>query len=437
MCAPEVLVIFLHRFLNLGFYHSKVNFLVDFPVNGLDLTDYMDTTAGYFQSGWDQSPIYDLGVMVQHGGDSQLKNKYVTIARHMPEDKWFEYDDQAVREVSVKAVKRTEALMLFYIKRKPKPHKAHEGGTSADILQEMLRQTVLSRREAIVKEKQHVKQIRRQRLEREKQSLLAEGDNAVLNAIVGKLRLMTFGRSAVDKDSQSTGVMAPNSKWHIVKKSLSRVQELKDAEGGASDTNATPAAADGGGLTDTADGPGSAAITASDVIGNEPNSANSLGSEGSMRVASPSKSSASATWKRWKRMGGMFGGNAKVATATSRDDIGTIDTSDLIIRDAQPENKIYISYLWILKFLSMTAPGPICNDDISCPHGHLKPHMHGCKKIACIPVDRELVRMIEFYLKETYGFPTREDGPGDTEVMFRHLMWVVPNCMCANNVMHN
>lgn len=39
------------------------------------------------------------------------------IAKHMPENVWFEYDDQRVREVTEKYVKSREAMVLFYTKR--------------------------------------------------------------------------------------------------------------------------------------------------------------------------------------------------------------------------------------------------------------------------------------------------------------------------------
>lgn len=66
--APEVLCLNYKRFINLGFFNSKINALVDFPLESLDIGDYMTQASGYFRPAWKQYPIYDLTVLIYHRG---------------------------------------------------------------------------------------------------------------------------------------------------------------------------------------------------------------------------------------------------------------------------------------------------------------------------------------------------------------------------------
>ena len=152
--APEVLVFYFRRFKKSGFFQTKENVIVSFPMENLDLGDFCDmTTSNYFKGGWDQKATYDLQVLVRHVGKNKESNHYTTMARHDPEGKWFEYHDHRVRVVSKHYVASKEALMLFYIRKKPYhglPPSAQSA--KADDLQATVRDAVLQRREALVDE---------------------------------------------------------------------------------------------------------------------------------------------------------------------------------------------------------------------------------------------------------------------------------------------
>lgn len=152
--APEVLVFYFRRFIKNGFFQAKENMLVSFPLENLDLCDFCDmTSSNYFKGGWDQKATYDLQVLVRHVGKNKDSNHYSTMARHDPEGKWFEYHDHRVRVVSKRYVASKEALMLFYVRRKP-----YYGLTASpecamvNELQASVRIAVLQRREALVDE---------------------------------------------------------------------------------------------------------------------------------------------------------------------------------------------------------------------------------------------------------------------------------------------
>jgi ubiquitin carboxyl-terminal hydrolase 20/33 len=56
-------------------------------------------------------------VICHHGNFGS--GHYTCYAKHEPSGKWFEYDDQAVTQVSAEVVQNCEAYVLFYRKSNP------------------------------------------------------------------------------------------------------------------------------------------------------------------------------------------------------------------------------------------------------------------------------------------------------------------------------
>lgn len=395
--APEVLIISLHRFVNTGFYHSKVNSLINFPINGLDLSDFMDTKAGYFQSGWSQNPVYDLTVLIEHDGTNQTKNKYKAVARHMPEDKWFEYDDQLVRELSVGMVRKREALMLFYVKRKSTHSMTAKQHPEVDALQESLREAALERRRCVDKEKEYLKLKSRVNLQAAQKALNKNAfgirsfvlshspstrDSSFRQSITSKFQFRRLGistfagsKNGIMVKRSSTRLLSSKSKWRIVKKSLPKIIQMSRDP---------------------------ALLTRS----------SSQEDESKVAIVPASSMKMSFADLKNKLRVPFFGFRNKL----DQSNIDALDEKHYLIYDTLPDSDhIYISYMWILKFLSLSNPGPMCNDDIACAHGRLKPHMHGCKKVACIPVHKDVVRQVNEFLLEQFGYSSDTDR-------FRHLM---------------
>lgn len=111
---PPVLVIHLKRFSYKSRYNrEKIDTLVDFPLEGLDFTDLLPTTAETN----DKPPIYDLFAVSNHYG-SMGGGHYTAYAKHRDNGKWYHYDDRSVSAVGqAEGVKTAAAYLLFYRRR--------------------------------------------------------------------------------------------------------------------------------------------------------------------------------------------------------------------------------------------------------------------------------------------------------------------------------
>lgn len=117
----------------------------------------------------------------------------------------------------------------------------------------------------------------------------------------------------------------------------------------------------------------------------------------------------------------------------SSDDKYIIPNSLPTLDESDPDSSlVYISSYWLMKFLSFSNPGPICNHDIACSHGYLKPHLHGCKKYICVPITVSLLLQIEKYLFEEFNYPLfseqalgmKQINENDNHQYFRYLKYV-------------
>ena len=88
--APEILIVQLKRFQYIPgsyFIHrEKINDLVEFPIDGLDLTPYI---RGSPREGC-PPPIYDLFAVSEHSGGLG-GGHYTAVAKSPDTDEWYEY----------------------------------------------------------------------------------------------------------------------------------------------------------------------------------------------------------------------------------------------------------------------------------------------------------------------------------------------------------
>ncbi len=63
-----------------------------------------------------------------------------------------------------------------------------------------------------------------------------------------------------------------------------------------------------------------------------------------------------------------------------------------------------ISTYWLLKFISFSDPGPVCNHDITCIHGALKPHIRGLGRSIYVPIKLSLLKEMIAALSELYDY---------------------------------
>lgn len=160
--APDILVVHLKRFSAGRHSRDKLNMLVDFPLEGLNLTDRVEGTQALRrvqeeakESGEELSesmlgsgilpplednddavavdrPIYDLYAVDNHFGGLG-GGHYTAFAKSPADGKWYEFDDSSVRPVAnPETVKSSSAYLLFYRRRTTRPI----GGKSRQKFQE-------------------------------------------------------------------------------------------------------------------------------------------------------------------------------------------------------------------------------------------------------------------------------------------------------------
>ncbi|EEC16544.1 ubiquitin specific protease, putative, partial [Ixodes scapularis] len=118
---PPVLIIQLKRFsFTRSIFRDKIDKMVDFPINGLDVSPYYCGPA--CESGGPQ-PVYDLFAVINHHG-GMLGGHYTAFGRctdatdtRLSEVGWRLFDDSRVNAVSDARVATSAAYMLFYRRR--------------------------------------------------------------------------------------------------------------------------------------------------------------------------------------------------------------------------------------------------------------------------------------------------------------------------------
>lgn len=106
---PEMLCVHLKRFRHDLSYSSKISSPVNFPLSGLDMRQYLHKDCKSKVS------TYDLNAIICHHG-TVGSGHYICYAKHAKSNKWYEYDDQSVTQVSAETVQNCEAYVLFYQK---------------------------------------------------------------------------------------------------------------------------------------------------------------------------------------------------------------------------------------------------------------------------------------------------------------------------------
>ncbi|KFA74953.1 hypothetical protein S40288_02221, partial [Stachybotrys chartarum IBT 40288] len=109
--TPDILVVHLKRFSNSGWRREKLDVMVDFPVESLDLTTRV------IQKEDGKGEIYDLiGVDNHFGGLSG--GHYTAYAKNFADGEWYEYDDSHVRPVRPPSKTVTSAAYLLFYRRR-------------------------------------------------------------------------------------------------------------------------------------------------------------------------------------------------------------------------------------------------------------------------------------------------------------------------------
>ncbi|KAL4474713.1 hypothetical protein ABPG72_002306 [Tetrahymena utriculariae] len=117
--TPKILIVHLKRFKsgnvrNFGRYYfesggKKINDLIDFPIENLDMTKYVLGSNGKPQ-------IYDLFAVSQHYG-SMGGGHYTACAQNFLNKRWYNFNDSHVSQSSAEQAVCGAAYVLFYRRR--------------------------------------------------------------------------------------------------------------------------------------------------------------------------------------------------------------------------------------------------------------------------------------------------------------------------------
>jgi len=113
--TPDILILQLKRFLYLPgtyFVHrQKIDEVVDFPVDGLDLSELM------LGPNFDEAPpLYDLYAVSEHSGGLG-GGHYTAVAKNFEDGKWYNFNDSSVHLTDSKSSITGRAYVLFYKRR--------------------------------------------------------------------------------------------------------------------------------------------------------------------------------------------------------------------------------------------------------------------------------------------------------------------------------
>ncbi|KAK4156700.1 ubiquitin carboxyl-terminal hydrolase [Chaetomidium leptoderma] len=113
--TPDILVVHLKRFSSSGWRRDKLDILVDFPVENLDLTKrVIDKEDG-------KQEVYDLIAVDDHWGGLG-GGHYTAFARNFVDGEWYEYNDASVtKQKDMARVVTSAAYLLFYRRRSDVP----------------------------------------------------------------------------------------------------------------------------------------------------------------------------------------------------------------------------------------------------------------------------------------------------------------------------
>jgi ubiquitin C-terminal hydrolase len=123
---PDLLIIHLKRFSYTKMNRDKINTLVNFPLEGLDMSQYV------LSESCKQSAVYDCFAVSNHFG-GMGGGHYNAFCRNLVNNQWYCHDDSSVSKVeNTSSIISSSAYVLFYKLRslKSHQHKAANNHTS-------------------------------------------------------------------------------------------------------------------------------------------------------------------------------------------------------------------------------------------------------------------------------------------------------------------
>ncbi|KAG2312332.1 hypothetical protein Bca52824_023889 [Brassica carinata] len=105
---PDILVFHLARLTRSKYFSRKIDALVNFPINDLDLSKYVKSENGV-------SCLYELyAVTNHHGGIGAGVAHFTAYAKLVEDNKWYHFNDSHVSAMNESEVESSAAYVLFY-----------------------------------------------------------------------------------------------------------------------------------------------------------------------------------------------------------------------------------------------------------------------------------------------------------------------------------
>ncbi|XP_029785029.1 ubiquitin carboxyl-terminal hydrolase 43, partial [Suricata suricatta] len=115
--VPDILIIHLKRFWQVGERRNKLSTLVRFPLWGLDMAPHVAPRgAGPRPVSHPPDFLYDLYAVCNHHGSLQ-GGHYTAYCRNSLDGRWYSFDDSTVEPLREDEVNTRGAYILFYQKR--------------------------------------------------------------------------------------------------------------------------------------------------------------------------------------------------------------------------------------------------------------------------------------------------------------------------------
>uniref|UniRef100_A0A3Q3N9P7 ubiquitinyl hydrolase 1 n=1 Tax=Labrus bergylta TaxID=56723 RepID=A0A3Q3N9P7_9LABR len=118
---PDILILHLKRFRQVGERRNKLTTFVHFPLAGLDMTPHM-VSRGHSRRPDPAPPdfLYDLYAVCNHHGGMH-GGHYTAFCRNSVDAQWYSYDDSSAEPVPEAEVCTRGAYILFYQRRNTIP----------------------------------------------------------------------------------------------------------------------------------------------------------------------------------------------------------------------------------------------------------------------------------------------------------------------------
>lgn len=110
--VPDTLIIHLKRFHYDKFWRNKIDTLIDFPIEGLDISRWIKNKDG------NKSCIYNLFAVSNHFGNLG-GGHYTAYSKNIIDNKWYNLDDSCVSVLpNANKTRTNSAYVLFYQRQK-------------------------------------------------------------------------------------------------------------------------------------------------------------------------------------------------------------------------------------------------------------------------------------------------------------------------------